>query len=166
MKQIVKHLSRLVLVAVLALPFPAAARPRLWERPTPFATPGRIGLGLASGSFNNGISLKTYFTRQFAGAVTVGYWWGYGLSIVADAVWEQPPLVQNSKVSLNWYAGAGPLATVGQFGSFLGVDGFAGLGLQLKPFPLELTADVRPTVYFGSIDNFFFGGQGAIRYWF
>ena len=39
-------------------------------------------------------------------------------------------------------------------------------GFDLGNSPLEFTADVRPTLYFGSIDNFFFGGQGAIRYWF
>ncbi len=168
----------LVLLAPLVAPSSARAVPSQGPHPVgepsviggknPVGKPGQLGVGLAGGWYTGGVTVKTAFTEAFAGAATLGSWWGYGLSLSADALWEQPPLAQNDTASLDWYAGIGPLLALGDGLAAVGADAIAGLEARFKPIPLELTLDIRPTVLFGSTHFGYFrlAGQGAIRYWF
>lgn len=159
-----------VLVLSLGLVLPALAH----AETTPFATTGRLGLGFGGGSMASGLSGKFYLSQALAVQASLGLWAGYGWSVGADAILEMPQIWKNEAVSINWNVGAGAgvgfhsayySAYYSANGTEISVGGVAGLGIQFSQFPVELTAELRPTLFLGNT-GFDFGSGGAIRYFF
>lgn len=137
---------------------------------TPFAQPGKLGLGLGGSSLVSGLSAKYYLSTDTAIQAELGVWAGYGLLIGLDGIYEMPQLWTNGALSINWNVGAGVTAGTynysGYGGAIGGVSAIAGLGFQLGAFPLEFVTEIRPTFMLGWNYPFFFGGGGALRYYF
>lgn len=157
MKRIVPLLLGLSLLAV-----PAVSNATTNE----FAQTGRFGLGLGGGALTSGLSGKLFLGEAFAAQAVVGTWWGFGLSINVDAIFEMQSIFSNDAVNLNWNVGAGAGTVLGT-STGLAISALAGLSLQLKEFPIELVGEFRPTFLIGSAWNtLYWGGGGHIRYFF
>lgn len=132
---------------------------------------GDVGVGLGSATLTSGLAFKYYLgeTTAIQGALGVSGW-GFGLG--ADYIIERDPIWQHNSGNLIWHYGAGVGASTysawNKTGFYAGASGLIGLGYQFRNFPLELTTELRATVYFGTINRFFPrpGGSGAIRYFF
>lgn len=170
--------SLILLGALVALMVPSLAQ----AETTPFARRGKFGLGLGTGTLATGLTGKYYFQETFALQGTAGlwYWRGPGVNFNLDAIFEMPKIYSNNTINLNWHLGfGGALGFYGRRYSYaydratyegigIGVEGVAGFAMQIKPVPLELVIDVRPTYYFG---NYWWGGAwigtgASIRYFF
>lgn len=134
-----------------------------------FASSGRFGLGLGTGTFATGVSGKMFFSENIAlqGILGLGYGWGFGANINVDAVYEMPKIWGNEHLSINWHIGAGgALAFYGSgLGTGFGIEAVGGPSLQLAKVPFEFVVDIRPTYYFGWND-FYFGSGASARYFF
>jgi hypothetical protein len=160
---------RPILIALALLALPMAARA---QETSLFAQPGRIGLGLGATDLATGVSGKFFLTHRVALQGIVGFWYGYGrdagLNIGLDAIVEMPKLWSNDVASLNWNAGGGATFALFGPGAWGGFQAIGGLGLQLRPVPLEFVLELRPTFLFGEPPgvDFFFGVGAAIRFFF
>ena len=132
----------------------------------------KFGLGLGGGAYSYGATGKVFLGSGMAAQAFVGLGWG-GFNVGADALYEGKQLWGNGDFGLNWEAGAG--AFVSTWGG-IGVNAVVGLSLQFRPFPVELTADIRPTFLvgdwgyyrsspFGAVP-FDINYGGAVRYYF
>lgn len=156
---------RSLLVAGLVLMAPLSGR----AETNHFAQGGRFGLGLGGTNLVSGLTGKLFIAPPVALQATVGFWYGYGrysgLDIALDGIVEMPSFYSNGSVNLNWNLGGGATIVVGS--PFLGgIQGIAGLGLQIKPVPIEVVLELRPTFLFPQAGYFYFGGGAAIRYFF
>jgi hypothetical protein len=144
---------------------------------TPFAQGGRFGLRIGATSLVTGITGKGYFGNVVALQGTLGWWYHQGPVLNMDLIFEMPHLASGNAVSLNWNFGFG--ATVGfetynhnpgdAYAAMGGINGVLGLGLQIKPVPLEFVIELRPTYILGSgdlFDGFYFGAGLSVRYFF
>ena len=134
------------------------------------ARSGRFGLGLGASSLANGITGKLYFSENIAGQVNVGWWLRAGASVSADLLYERA-FYKSEDLSIQGYLGAGPsvgVFTIGTSATVIGVQGVVGAGLQIAEVPIEITTEIRPQVLIGNQfwSGFYFGGGGAIRYYF
>lgn len=171
-----RSLLLLGLVAVLGLPTLARAET------TPFAKPGRFGLGVGTSTLSTGVTGKYYFSETFALQGTAGFWYwrGSGVNLNVDAIFELPKFYSNNAISLNGHLGFGGALgfygrrynsvsdRYGYEGAGLGLEAVGGLGLQIKSVPLELVLDVRPAYYFsdGWWGGAWIGTGASIRYFF
>ena len=140
-----------------------------------FAQSGRFGLGFGGSNFASGISGKLFLGSALAlqGSVGFGYYYG-GLDADLDILIEMPRLYSNQYFAINWNFGAGAMLGLGGFGTGIGIEGIAGLSFQLRPYPIELTIEVRPALAFGDWGHYWggFGGGfdifegGAVRWFF
>lgn len=147
-------------LALLAVPGRARATTNM------LADGHSMGLGLGGGSFAEGVSGKLFLGQGLAAQAAVGMWFARGLAANADVLLEMPQLWTNGTLALNWNAGLGAGVILGS-PSAVAVNGVAGLSLQLKPFPIELTTEFRPTFILADLwGGMYFGGGGAIRYFF
>lgn len=156
-----KVASAMVLAGLLLAALPAQAGGGALARPN------RLGLGLGGSNLTNGITGKLYLSADRAVQVAVGWWFPHGPSIAGDYLFEQPSLVDQKDFTLHWYVGVG--AGVGFFGNdaSIGAAGIGGLAFHLKPVPVEITIELRPTVAIpGYIGWLHIGGGGAVRYYF
>lgn len=169
----------MVTILSLTLPMPAVAQ----DEPTQtdssgipnagagiLAEPGRFGLGLGGSSLASGVTGKIYLSPNLAVQANVGWWFSAGFSAGADILFERA-LWRNDDVSVQGYLGAGP--SVGVFSvrnsaTVLGASGVAGAGVHVAEVPIEVTLEIRPTIVVGSRfwNGFYFGGGGAVRYYF
>lgn len=134
------------------------------------ASPGRVGVGLGGSTLSNGITGKLYITEALAAQATVGWWLGAGFSVSADVIVERA-LYKVPELSVQGYLGAGP--SIGFFSvvnnaTVIGVSGVGGVGLHVAEVPIEVALELRPTVLVGNQfwNGFYFGGGGAIRWYF
>ena len=173
-----RGLGAVLAAALLALPLAANAdtvvvttTPDNYGPGMPYAHAGKFGLGLGGSSLSSGLSAKYFVTDKVALQGTLGTWFG-GLSVGADVLWEMPVIVKAAAGALNWNIGGGAGLELfnGLYGSAtaLGVSGVAGLAWQFRVFPVEVTAELRPTYIAGNefYGGFYFGGGGAVRYYF
>lgn len=144
------------------------------------AESGRFGLGIGSLRSVSGLSGKFFLSESMAVQGVVGsYWgggwgwgWGGGLGIGADLLWEMPSLFEQNELNINWNVGAGASAGLGSGVQTFGVSGVAGISLQLKPVPLDVAFELRPTIQFANVSGvdsgigFGFGVGGHVRYYF
>jgi len=131
--------------------------------------PGKFGIGIGSGPMTRvGLSFKRYLNEDSIQATFGCHGWscrGIGLSV--DYLFELPAIAEGRAVSLDWHAGVGP--GIGAFGGDFALAGSGALGLQgnLKPIPLDLAIEWRPTLHvlpdlrFDPIDF-----AGHVRFWF
>ena len=138
---------------------------------TPFAHSGAFGIGVGGTSLVSGLTGKVYFSSATALQATVGYWYRQGPEINLDLIFEMPKLASNRTVSLNWNLGFGGTLGFGHrsdngYSPVGGIDGVLGLGLQVRPVPLEFVIELRPTYIIGSDgawDGLYFGAGASIR---
>lgn len=160
-----KHVKRIVplFLGLALLAAPAVSNATTNE----FAQTGRFGLGLGAGALTSGLSGKFFLGEAVALQAVVGTWWGYGLSVNADAVFEMPSFFSNEAININWNLGAGAGTVLGTSAG-LTVSGLAGLSLQIKQFPIELVGEFRPTFVFGDhwANTIYWGAGSHIRYFF
>jgi hypothetical protein len=130
----------------------------------------KFGLGLGTG-----ISAKYFLNNTLAVQGFAGFYFGLSTNLGVDVMYQGKQLWTNGDLSLNWEAGGGAgvwLWNAGLYGAAsVSICGVAGLSLQYRPIPLELTADIRPTFVFGNFGGFGFAPfrmdfGGAIRYYF
>lgn len=155
--------TKLVLVAALvAAPGLASATTNLLQKDH------TLGVGLGGGAFTSGISAKAFLGETVSAQATVGRWWGYGLAANVDGLLEMPQFFNQFGVGINWYIGAGAGVVLANSPA-LGVNAVIGASAQLEQFPLELTAEFRPTYFIGGEAWNYFSwstGGGALRYYF
>ena len=151
-------------------------------------TPNESGFGVGLGTSNmaSGVSLKSAqgsTAYQFVIGGFRGSWYGgrfgpnrtyqgyyRGLGASFDFLYEQPNIVSTEPFNLGWNAGVGAglgVASTGFWG--LGANGVVGLEFNFNPFPIDITLEYRPGIFFyengfGGIALFDFGGH--IRFWF
>lgn len=159
-------MRRLVPFLVTALLF--AAAPAAAQSGAAFAQPGKFGLGVGGSSRANGITGKYYFTDRIAVQASAGAWFPYGVSLDVDGLYDMPSFYRNDAFSLNWYLGAGVGSGFFDRNGGLGLHGFGGVGFQLAKLPLEVTAELGPSFFFGNYDwgGFRLEGGGAVRWYF
>lgn len=134
--------------------------------------PGRIGLGLGRGTLASGLTGKFYLSDRSALQAHAGYTngWGwsncsggrgrydydcrsfYGFGLNVDYLGTFAHLVSGSAGRLSASAGGGgALSSGGPYGSGLfAANGVVELGWHFSEVPIELAADWRPFIGFGS----------------
>jgi hypothetical protein len=131
----------------------------------------KFGLGFGGGAYSSGVTGKVFLGNTLAVQAFASLGWVWGFQVGADVLYQGKQLWTNGDLALNWEAGAGAFIAPG-YGAAVGVNGVAGLSLQYRPVPVELTVDVRPTLSFGSwsawagYSPFYVSGGGAVRYYF
>lgn len=166
-----KLLPCVLAVAALAAASPATAQDEITNKGAGLlAETGRFGLGLGGSTLTSGVTGKLYLSGAFAAQATVGWWGGAGLSGGVDIIVERA-FVKEPDFSIQGYLGGGValgLFSVGNNATVAGVAGVGGVGLHLDAIPIELTAELRPTLVVGNsvFSRFYFGGGGAVRYYF
>jgi len=144
-----KHILTTALLAALLIASPAAEAAR---------GPGGVtGVGLGSGTFANGLSLKHLLGDKTAVQANIGTWGsyyrgfgGYGgsLALSVDFLLLQPSLHESSVFSVAWNVGLGAGAgVIDDLDLFAAAGaGIVGLELNLVPVPLDLVVEYRPGV--------------------
>lgn len=171
---IMRRFLLLALVGLSAAPAFADSSDSVASGPvTNIHTSRKFGIGVGGGSFAYGVSGKLFLGNQTAVQASVGSYWLAGLAVGVDGLFLGNQIWTNGDLSLNWEAGAGADALLGTgWGSAMfGAHGLAGLSLQFRPFPLEITTDVRPGFFFvdsafAGLSGFTFFYGGAVRYYF
>lgn len=167
--------------AVLGSSSPAHARENenveAEEGATTGIGPGQFGLGLGRGTLASGLTGKMYLSSSTAlqahAGYTNGWGWGscrggrgryeyscsssYGFGLNVDILNTFTDLVQVPAGRLFVSAGGGGgLSSGGPYGTgFFAANGLAELGWHFSALPIELVADWRPFIGFGSGGAFF-----------
>ena len=125
---------------------------------TPIRSGGNFGLGVGGGYWLNGLSLKYYSGDNTSLQGVIGgygyghgydndYYYGSGLGITGDFLWEMPELTNNEAFELAWSAGLGPSVGLGNNWFALGVHGTLGLEFNFNPIPIDVVLEYKPGVY-------------------
>ena len=157
-----RHFGIAALILALSIPVAASA-----QSGASFAHAGKLGLGVGGGVLTNGLSGKFYLSDMLAAQAVLGLWYGFGASASVDVILEMPKIYDIEPFSANWNVGVGGSAVLGS-GIIVGAQGVVGVAAQLKQFPVEIVAELRPTLLLGSNvwSGFYFGGGGHVRYYF
>ncbi len=164
MKMIVKTL---LLSAALFTATPAFA-----DGATPFSKAGKFGVGINYSNFCYVCGSAKYYLSDKLGVQAAVGLSSIGFAATVDGIYEMPTIWGNDAVSINWNLGGGLSSGFYKVGSvsgaIVGVAGIAGIGVQLKKFPLEFVQEIRPTflVIPSDIGGFYFGYSENLRYWF
>lgn len=121
--------------------------------------PGRTGIGIGSGTFANGLSLKNFVSARNAFQANLGSWggggwkdrWGHygGLAFSLDYLYSMPVVGRaGNVVEFAWNAGVGAGIGVSDFEDRVAVAaaGVVGLEVLLVPAPFDLVVEWRPTL--------------------
>lgn len=174
---------RIFLVLLLLIPASAFAASG-WKGGKQVRTAGNVGIGLGTGTFASGLSLKYFPDSAIAFQGNIGFWrdrwWGkkndwryYGggdsLAISADVLFEQPVFAGNGDIDLAWNFGLGGGLGLSDYNDTIGfaAAGVLGLEVLINVIPIDLVLEFRPTVlivpdvHFDLVDF-----TGHIRYYF
>lgn len=129
----------LLVIAALAVAPAAQAKPR---------EGGSTGVGVGSGTFANGLSIK-HVMGGSAIQANVGSWgtyrkFGGGLALSADYLLEMPTLASVSILDVAWNVGLGAGAGLVSDSLAVAAAGVAGLEFNFKPLPIDLVLEYRP----------------------
>lgn len=132
---------------------------------------GRIGVGLGGYNYISGVTGKFYLTDKLAAQALLGFMYHNGFAVGVDGIFEfLNPLKGNKDILLPIYAGAGVNGWFWDGGSIFSIAGIFGVALQFKAFPIELTAEIRPSFFFGDAwygsNKFHIQGGGSVRFFF
>ena len=133
---------------------------------------GGTGVGLGSGTFANGLSLKHFLTDMTAVQVNAGTWgtyrhFGGGLAGCLDFLLEMPPLHKGQGFHVGWSLGAG-----GGFGLVAdelvaAAAGVAGVEMNVTAIPIDVVLEYRPGLGIIPVVGFeVINFTGHVRYYF
>ena len=122
-----------------------------------FRRRGHTGLGLVTGLWTNGVSIKSMVSRRDALQATFGvswtpfaYWPGAGAGLGLDWLHQAPVLWAGSSLRLAWNLGLGiDVRLAGGRSSLdvgVGVHAVGGLELLFTKLPVDLVFEYRPGV--------------------
>lgn len=155
-------LAPLALMGFLALPSVA-------EAASPIRTQGNLGLGLGSGVYHSGLSVK-YFagaTHSLQGVIgTHGFSGGLGVS--ADYLYEMPTIIGDTTgIELGWAIGAGPSIGIDDNYLELGGHGTIGLEINIQAVPIDIVFEYKPgfVIRDGDLDADLYNFAGHIRFY-
>ena len=142
--------------------------------------PGRIGVGLGATPAGTGLSAKYALTRNIAlqanllGSRTeTDQGLASGTTLGADLLLSMPPIADLGVGMLGWDVGAGLALGTGRNpaegarGYGLGMSGIAGLTLDFRKVPIDVSLEARPS--FGLPPDFdwdVLGMSSHVRWWF
>jgi hypothetical protein len=160
----------LVTMSLLFLTCTAATVDAQQASTNPIGATKKFGLGVGGGSFTYGLAPKLYLTPNDAVQGSVG-WTVYGLQVGADYLRQLGTALDHPAGRLWYGAGAGVEVLMYNYlsrnASEVGVAGVGEVGWHFSSMPLEVTASIRPTFYFGEFyAGLYFAGGGAIRWYF
>ncbi len=152
-----------ILIALLLLIPASAFAAGGWKGGKQVRSAGNIGVGLGTGTFASGLSLKYFADPTFAIQGNIGLWrdrwWGknrdyryYGggdsLALSVDALFEQGVFAGNGDIDLAWNFGLGAGLGLSDYNNSIGVAGAGVLGLEIliNVIPIDLVLEFRPTV--------------------
>jgi len=136
---------------------------------------GRFGDPLVSFSYKQFVT-KPGAIEVHAGFNHYGGFADYGFNSFTFGAQYQHHFPIGSIEGFKWYIGGGALATTYAYGDYYdnfgykkirpGVNAVGGVDYKFKKIPLNLSADVMPTIYFGEgyYDTFRPLGGVAVRY--
>ncbi len=118
----------------------------------PIHAPGRMGIGLGSGTYANGLSLKYFAAESMALQFNLGTVGGsgadrfsdfQGVAASGDVLIENGPLLASALLNIDWSYGIG--AGVASFNDNLALaaSGVLGLELNLNVLPVDLVLEYR-----------------------
>lgn len=124
---------------------------------SPVRSGGNLGLGVGGGYWLDGLSLKYFMGDNTAVQGVIGaygwgshnddYYYGNGIGLSGDFLWEMPALTDNEAFELGWNAGLGPSVAVDDDWLALGVHGTLGLEFNFNPIPIDLVLEYKPGIY-------------------
>lgn len=159
-------MTKLILLCItlcgsFALALPAQAQVR---------TPGNFGLGIGGGTFARGLSIK--YVRDASTSIqgnvgifgTVDNRYGDMLALGLDFLLEQEALVDGADFALAWNFGPGVSLGLSEGRNrnywIGGVSAVLGLVFILKPMPIDVALEYRPSVFVYNNDFNRYGGDG------
>lgn len=158
-------MNRLIPLALL-MSLPAIAADEI-------GTTHKIGIGLGGTNMAQGFTGKLYLSPTTAVQGVLGQYGMYGTtsgtSMSVDFLQEVGSLAEVDNTGrLFWGVGAGAGLILFGGSQTMGISGVVELGWHFEQFPLEITTDWRPTLYFGDayLTGMYYRGGGAIRYFF
>jgi len=174
---------RILLVLLLLIPASAFAASG-WKGGKQIRSAGNIGVGIGTGTFASGLSLKYFPDSAFAVQGNIGLWrsrwWGknnrdyyYGggdsLAVSIDALFEQGVFAGKGDIDLarNFGLGGGLGLSYYNYSIGAAAAGILGLEILINVIPIDIVLEFRPTilivptVHFDLVDF-----TGHIRYYF
>jgi hypothetical protein len=150
---------------------------------------GNIGVGIGSGTYVGGFSLKYFSSESLAFQGNIGVWnnWlGYRgyyrdplyddycyrgrcqvFGLAVDALLEQPTILDSGEISLAWNVGGGLGLGVAPRTVGFGANFVLGLEFNIDALPLDVTLEYRPGLLISPFFSFDFINFGAhIRFFF
>ncbi len=148
-----RHILMLAVVAAMLLSATVVSAGEL-------ARPGRFGLGGAMGWPGIGLSTNTFVSQGVSiQAAAYGFWSFNGFAVDVDCLFWLHTIVRHRAFDFTWYAGPGAAFAywggvgLGRYGGTRGgmlggaIKGSAGLALQFKDAPVDLTWQLSPGVF-------------------
>lgn len=143
----------------------------------PIHSSGRFGIGLGSGTFANGLSMKYFLAKSFAVQANVGRASGGnagdrfknngGIAASADLLIENKPLVASKLLNLEWSYGVGGGVANRNDTTGLAAAAIAGLELNFNVIPIDLVLEFRPTLLISpDVELEIVDFSGHLRYYF
>jgi len=146
--------ATLIIVSAMSL---ALTAPAAHAAPDAVRVPGKIGVGIGSGTLANGLSAKWYLAYEHALQFNLGVYGGGGIhsrwahaagfAFSVDYLFELPDIATVGRAFvLGWNVGAGGGIGVSNGHAQLAVAASFVLGLELRfiPAPLDLVIEYRP----------------------
>ena len=137
-----------IFLVCLAIAAPAAAQVR---------TPGSVGLGVGGGTLARGLSIK--YVRDASTSIqgnvgifgTVDNRYGNTLALGVDFLLEQDAFVDEADFAFAWNFGPGASLGLSEGRTrnywIAGVSGVLGLVFILKPVPIDVSLEYRPSLF-------------------
>ncbi len=148
----------------------------------PVRRPRYAGIGLVTGTFITGMSVKVMATREHAAQLTAGlawspftYWPRAGFGVGIDYLYHLPTLFDASPVYLGWHLGLGASVRVRpdleQSSVAITLNAVLGAEILFRHAPIDVTIAWRPGAIFGTGQSrglaFAYGDIGVhVRFWF
>lgn len=138
-------------------------------------TPGSIGLGVGGGTLARGLAAKYMYSANASVQGNLGIFgtvdnrYGNTLALGVDFLLEQDALVDQADFALAWNAGPGLSLGLSEGRNqdywIAGVSGVLGLVFILKPIPIDVALEWRPSMFVYNNNYNRYGSDGfAVRF--
>ncbi len=142
----------------------------------PIHAPGRMGIGIGSGTYANGLSLKYYAAESMALQFNLGTVGGSGsdrfsdfggIAASGDVLIENGPLLASALLNLDWNYGIGAGIASHNDNLAVAASGIVGLELNLNVLPIDLVLEYRPSLSISpDVDLEIVDFTGHLRFYF